>query len=391
MRKNFLRIFAVFLMFFYAETGISATITLCGEEYKLKVPLISKKTVSFKDKFGDEVQIYSLTSEIVNTFDNRTFTDIPHEELNLENAHLIYVKNNKVFGLSEKDVFYFLDHNADKCSVLFDFKKYEKIYPLSKEYNFDYSNLFGAMIADFGYIGDTEGVGRIGEDSEQDYYTAVEEKNSALTPELRMLLDNSHDLSKGFTVPKNSDKTNTKYSMLYDNESFNTHMIETLYILLSKGINHLYVLHFEGYDEEDIEEYIRENDGDISDADYMVYGIFLDELFVAFNYATPLMMAVYAGYNDVATYLLEHGANPAYSNGNADALLYAVVTNNKEMIHKLVEAGAPVILSNVYKNSVISYARTGTKEETGGTLEELMNEFLDKETINYLKQNAYKE
>ena len=39
-------------------------------------------------------------------YDNRTFTDLPQEKQNLENAHLIYVKNNKVFGLSEKDVFY---------------------------------------------------------------------------------------------------------------------------------------------------------------------------------------------------------------------------------------------------------------------------------------------
>ena len=35
-------------------------------------------------------------------YDNRTFTELPQEKQNLENAHLIYVKNNKVFGLSEK-------------------------------------------------------------------------------------------------------------------------------------------------------------------------------------------------------------------------------------------------------------------------------------------------
>ena len=380
MRKYYLGIFVVFLMFFYAETGISATIILCGEEYKLDVPLISKKTVSFKDKFGDEVQIYSLTSEIVNTFDNRTFTDIPQAELNLENAHLIYVKNNKVFGLSEKEVFYFLDHNADKCSVLFDFKKYEKIYPLTKEYNFDYSNLFGAMVAGFGYIGDTKGVGSIGEETEQVYYISIEEKNSALTPELTSLIEEAQKLDKGYTVPEYNEK-NSDYSILYYNYAFNSLMNDALFKTLHKGINHVFIADYEdyGYDEESGGE--EEETNELS----------MYEAFSVFEYATPLMMAVYAGYNDVATYLLEHGANPAYTTEKGNALLYAIVTNNKEMIHKLVEAGAPVILNHVYRDGVTSYALYGNTHEASGTLEELMNEFLDDETINYLKQKAYEE
>ncbi len=387
MRKYYLGIFVVFLMFFYAETGISATIILCGEEYKLDVPLISKKTVSFKDKFGDEVQIYSLTSEIVNTFDNRTFTDIPQAELNLENAHLIYVKNNKVFGLSEKDVFYFLDHNADKCSVLFDFKKYEKIYPLSKEYNFDYSNLFGVKVAGFGYIGDNESVGRI-EDSEQVYYTAVEQKNSALTPELTSLIEKTIKLDKGYTVPEYNED-NSDYSILYYNYAFSSLMNDALLKTLHKGINHVFIADYEEEMAND-EEY-SEEEYESSEEDYENNQLSMYEAFSVFEYTTPLMMAVYAGYNDVATYLLDHGANPAYYNNDADALLFAVVTRNMEMIYTLVESGAPVILSRIYRNGVISYARNGNDNPVEATLEDLINEFLDEETINYLNQNAYEE
>lgn len=387
MRKYCLGIFVVFLMFFYAETGISATIILCGEEYKLDVPLISKKTVSFKDKFGDEVQIYSLTSEIVNTFDNRTFTDIPQEELNLENAHLIYVKNNKVFGLSEKEVFYFLDHNADKCSVLFDFKKYEKIYPLSKEYNFDYSNLFGVKVAGFGYIGDNESVGIVGEDSEQVYYTAVEQKNSALTPELTSLIEKTIKLDKGYTVPEYNED-NSDYSILYYNYAFSSLMNDALLKTLHKGINHVFIADYEdyGYDEESSDEEYESSEEDYENNQLSMY-----EAFNVFEYTTPLMMAVYAGYNDVATYLLDHGANPAYYNNGADALLFAVVTRNMEMIYTLVESGAPVVLSRIYRNGVISYARNGNDNPVEATLEDLINEFLDEETINYLEQNAYEE
>lgn len=377
MRKYYLGIFVVFLMFFYAETGISATIILCGEEYKLDVPLISKKTVSFKDKFGDEVQIYSLTSEIVNTFDNRTFTDIPQAELNLENAHLIYVKNNKVFGLSEKDVFYFLGHNADKCSVLFDFKKYEKIYPLSKEYNFDYSNLFGVKVAGFGYIGDNESVGseldNSGSDLNNQYRQYLESKGSALTQELSQLIYKAEEIQQGFTVPVYDEK-NQKFAILYDKSAFNSKMIEALQKTLRKGINYVYI---ENYDEN-----VDDSSNQIS----------IDEAFKVFGYNTPLMMAVYAGYNDVATYLLEHGANPAYNINGTDALLYAIVTNNVEMIHKLVEAGVPVMPSYNYYGGIISYALKGSYDEeyvTMMTLEKLMDKFLDEETINFLKQHEY--
>ncbi len=381
--KKIVGIFTVFLIFFYAEISMGDIISLCGEEYKLKVPIFANKTVSFTDKYDNEIQIYELTKEAVSMLDNRTINQFYGAY-----PYYVYIKDNKAVGLSYKSDFYFLDHNNDECIVYFELRNYNKILPLSSKYNFDYSRLYGSNLKEIGYLGDNESIGN---EVLADYDEYVNSKNSALTEELRTLLYNSRDLSKGFTVPRDTEKINKKYPMLYDNESFNTYMEETLIATLEQGINHVYVINFKGYTEEEIDEYIRENDGDISASDYMVFGIFLDELFVAFNYATPLMMAVYAGYNDVATYLLEHGANPAYSNGDADALLYAVVTNNKEMIYKLVEAGAPVILSRVYRNGVISYARTGTKEETEGTLEELMNEFLDKKTIKYLKQNAYKE
>lgn len=378
MSKTFLRIFAVFLIFFYAENSIAASITLCGETYKLDVPVFAKKTVSFTDKFGDEVQIYNLSADVTAKFDNRSFIEISSAELNFENAKLVYVKDNKTFGLSERNQFYFLDHNSDKCEVTFDFKKYEKIYPLSAENSYDYTSLYGARVAGFGYIGDNESVGseldNSGSDSNNQYRQYLESKGSALTQELSQLIYKAEEIQQGFTVPAYDEK-NQKFAILYDKSAFNSKMIEALQKTLRKGINYVYI---ENYDE---------------NVDASSNQISIDEAFKVFGYNTPLMMAVYAGYNDVATYLLEHGANPAYNINGTDALLYAIVTNNVEMIHKLVEAGAPVMPSyNYYYGGIISYALKGSYDEeyvTMMTLEKLMDKFLDEETINHLKQHEY--
>lgn len=385
--KSFLKLFAVFLLFFYAENSIAASITLCGETYKLDVPVIAKKTVSFTDKFGDKVQIYNLSADVTAKFDNRSFIEIPSEELNFENAKLVYVKDNKIFGLSEKNLFYFLDHNSDRCEVTFDFKKYGKIFPLPAENSYDYTSLYGARVAGFGYIGDNESVGEdldnFGKDSYNQYSQYLESKDSALTQELSQLIYKAEEIQQGFTVPEYDEK-NQKFAILYDKYAFNSKMIEALQKTLHKGINYVYI---ENYDEN--AEYSSHED----DSSYQIS---IEEAFRAFEYNTPLMMAVYAGYNDVATYLLEHGANPAYKTiDGSDALLYAIVTNNVEMIHKLVEAGAPVMPSHYsYYGAIISYALKGSYNDkyiTMKTVGELMNKFLDEETINYLKQHEYEE
>lgn len=378
--KNFLKIFALFLLFFYAENSIAASITLCGETYKLNVPVFAKKTVSFTDKFGDEVQIYNLSADVTAKFDNRSFIEIPLEELNFENAKLVYVKDNKTFGLSERNQFYFLDHNSDRCEVTFDFEKYGKIYPLSAENSYDYTSLYGARVSGFGYIGDNESVGS---DSYNQYRQYLELKGSALTQELSQLIYKAEEIQQGFTVPAYDEK-NQKFAILYDKSAFNSKMIEALQKTLRQGINYVYI---ENYDEnvvDDIEYSSHEDDSS--------HQISIEEAFRVFEYNTPLMMAVYAGYNDVATYLLEHGANPAYKVNGTDALLYAIVTNNVEMIHKLVEAGVPIMPSHNYYGGIISYALKGSyndKYVTMMTLEKLMNKFLDEETINYLKQHEY--
>ena len=87
--KTFLKIFAVFLLFFYAENSIAASVTICGEEYKLNIPILSKNTVSFEDKYGDKVSIYKLTNDFLNEVDNRT------KNIELKNEYYIYVKDNK--------------------------------------------------------------------------------------------------------------------------------------------------------------------------------------------------------------------------------------------------------------------------------------------------------
>ena len=43
--KKIVGIFTVFLIFFYAEISMGDIISLCGEEYKLKVPIFANKTV----------------------------------------------------------------------------------------------------------------------------------------------------------------------------------------------------------------------------------------------------------------------------------------------------------------------------------------------------------
>lgn len=368
MSKTFLRIFAVFLMFFYAEISMGASITLCDETYELKVSGFYKKKMSFIDKYGDEVYIYILTDSFINQIDSRA------KDKTFPTYH-IYVKDNKTYGIARNDTFKFLDNKLAKCKYNYDFDS-RKMMPFTTEYNYDYSNLHGVFIEGLGYLGDNESVGVYNLDFNIEEKQETEESNNTLDDELMNMINKARNKKSGFTVPKITEELEKgDYdAQLYDKYAFTEYVINALKITLANGINSVFV---KPYSIQELQEYEEESG-------YSEY------VYKIFSYATPLMIAVYAGYNDIATYLLEHGANPAYYNNGADALLFAVITNNKEMIYKLVEYGAPVILDRFYSSDAIGYAEFGQYVGILMPFEDIIKEYLDEKEIEYLKSQAYK-
>lgn len=379
--KSFLKIYAVFLLFFYAENSIAASITICGETYKLDVPFFSNKTVSFTDKYEDKVFIYKFTNDFLNEVDNRT------KNIELKDEYYIYVKNNKTFALSYDKNFIFLDYNFDICNFNKDIKKTDKIKPFSTALGFDYSNVKGFDMG-FGYIGDNDSVGKYDLDIsfKDDENSKKYVNQNALTDDLIKMIEDAKSKNASFIIPKQQEGQNEDGDYdeaLLDNVSFNEYMTRTLADTLSYGIN---AINIEPY------TFIREpvyNEDYIED--YKLVYTYKEEEYPynIFSYTTPLMMAVYAGYNDIANYLLEHGANPAYNNGEADALFFAVISNNKEMIYKLVEAGAPVMLDSYYSSDALCYALYGYYVGMEMLFKDIIKEFLDEKEIKYLMSRAY--
>lgn len=379
--KTFLKIFAVFLLFFYAENSMAASITLCGETYKLDVPFFSNKTVSFTDKYGDKVSVYKLTNDFLNEVDNRT------KNIELKNEYYIYVKDNKTFAISHNKSFIFLDYNFDSCNFNKDIEKTNKIKPFSTALGFDYSNVLGFDM-DFGYLGDNDSVGKYGLDISinDDENSKKYVNQNALNDDLIKMIEDAKSKNASFIIPKQQEGQNEDDDydkVLLDNASFNKYMIRTLSDTLSNGIN---AINIEPY------TFIREpvyNEDYIED--YKLVYTYKEEEYPynIFSYTTPLMMAVYAGYNDIANYLLAHGANPAYNNGEADALFFAVISNNKEMIYKLVEAGAPVMLDSYYSSDALCFALYGQYVGMEMLFKDIIKEFLDEKEIKYLMSRAY--
>lgn len=354
--KSFLKIFAVFLLIFYAENSIAASITICGEEYKLNIPILSKNTVSFEDKYGDKVSIYKLTNDFFNEIDNRT------KNIELKNEYYIYVKDNKTFAISHNKSFIFLDYNFDSCNFNKDIEKTDKIKPFSTSLGFDYSNVLGFDM-DFGYLGDNDSLGV--------YNPNFEYNNSLIDNKLMELLNAASEQDTGMVIfstnseldesseyDADEEYSEDEYDIYYDSYAVSSYFIKALYNTLEQGINSLFV-------------------DDSS-----------DKMSYIFSHTTPLMLAVYAGYNDIAEYLLEHGANPAYYNNGADALCFAVLTNNKNMIYKLVESGAPVILEKQYQSYAIPLALYAAPTNMTVTLKELIDSVLEEKEKDFLYKNA---
>lgn len=368
MRKYYLGIFVVFVALFYAEISMGASITLCDETYELKVSGFSKKKMSFIDKYGDEVYIYILTDSFINQIDSRA------KDKTFPTYH-IYVKDNKTYGIARNDIFSFLDNKLAQCKYNYDFDS-RKMMPFTTEYNYDYSNLHGVFIEGLGYLGDNESVGLYNLDFEIEEKQETEESNNTLDDKLINMVNNAYNKKSGFTVPEITEELEEAGydSRLYDKDAFTEYVINALNLTLTNGINSVFVKPYS----------IQELQEDEEESGYSEYGYHI------FSYTTPLMIAVYAGYNDIAIYLLEHGANPAYYNNGADALLFAVITNNKEMIYKLVEYGAPVILDRFYESDAIGYAELGQYVGIYMPFEDIIKEYLDEKEIEYLKSQAYK-
>ena len=73
---------------------------------------------------------------------------------------------------------------------------------------------------------------------------------------------------------------------------------------------------------------------------------------------TPLMAAVVKGHLEIATALVEAGADPNLTDANgATALHYAVMFNNKKLATLLMEAGASAFIKNNVGQSPLDFAK----------------------------------
>jgi hypothetical protein len=72
---------------------------------------------------------------------------------------------------------------------------------------------------------------------------------------------------------------------------------------------------------------------------------------------TPLMIACYYGYADIARYLCEHGADPDAVNGVGDsALMFAIYYNYPNVVKVLVDHGVTVNRKDPYGHTALYYA-----------------------------------
>ena len=75
------------------------------------------------------------------------------------------------------------------------------------------------------------------------------------------------------------------------------------------------------------------------------------------NYGTPLMAAVYKGYDKIVAELLKHNANPNIQDSQGGtAMHYAVLFKKYEIIKLLLKAGADFNIQNNVKKSALDFA-----------------------------------
>ena len=76
------------------------------------------------------------------------------------------------------------------------------------------------------------------------------------------------------------------------------------------------------------------------------------------NDGTPLMAAVVKGHVEIATALVEAGADPNLNDANgATALHFAVMFKNIELVSLLMEAGASAFMKNNVGKSPLDFAK----------------------------------
>lgn len=383
--KKYGYLILILLMFLSINKSYGATVKICGEEYKLNIPILSTKTVSFEDKYGDKVFIYTLPYDIVRLLDNRTYENYRDDTV------YVFVKNNKSYAYVTRYATHsllFLDNNYDTCVINFQLDKKSRRYnnadiidgsnfensilnlakvkPLSADSGINYSNITGIYLIHGTYIGDNDSLGV--------FKPNFEYNNSSIDSELLELLYAASEQDTGMAIYSTNSESDynesseydaeeeyyseDEYNIYYDNYAVSSYFIEALQNTLEQGINSLVI------DESS------------------------DKMSYIFSHTTPLMLAVYAGYNDIADYLLEHGANPAYYNNGADALCFAVLTNNKHMIYKLVESGAPVILEKDYSSYAIPLALYEAPTNMTVPLKELIDSVLEEKEKDFLYKNA---
>lgn len=75
------------------------------------------------------------------------------------------------------------------------------------------------------------------------------------------------------------------------------------------------------------------------------------------NYGTPLMAAVYKGYDKIVAVLLQHNANPNIQDAQGGtAMHYAVLFKKYDIVKLLVEADADFNIQNNVKKSALDFA-----------------------------------